>query len=437
MKKRLSRNKGFTLVECIIAVAVFGLMSLVVFMILTNASVRATKASESEENLAQLIENVVGDETYKKYDASSRNLTLYIDNNSSKELTVTYNVISGYKNFVECPNTTMGGAACLHHANFTEFMSDSATSMVPHNDPSTFDVATNFFVCPSCGNQVIFTLSCPDCGTTDSYNKTSSHSASGYLFTYIQNGTNGFECSVCGSTAVMAVDAAGNFISEKVSVDGFNVSGMVPNGIRYGEAIDWNYWDDMSTANHRMDLCKFREVNAADPTLPSAQYNTNGGIQASLSYLGTANSSYAGEYSLRLYANSLPGALSVSNPFFVEVVFPVGYTITYDLTKFTKVSRGTKVINGTTYPTLLFKRSAGMTGDVIEENSGTFTFKLTSAESGYSFEYDYNRLSSESDTKQGLFRWFGFNSVTVPGGNGRTTEGYLISASAAGFPIAN
>lgn len=437
MKKRLSRNKGFTLVECIIAVAVFGLMSLVVFMILTNASVRASRASESEENLAQLIENVVGDETYKKFDgsASGRNLTLYIENDSSKSLTVSYNVISGYKNFVECPNTTVGGT-CGHHANFTEFMSSSATDLVPINDPHSFDVATNFFVCPSCNQQVNFTLSCPDCGTTDVYNKTSSNSTSGYLFTYMDKGTCGFECSVCGGTAVMAVDAAGNFISEKVSVDGFAVSGMVPNGIRYGEAIDWNYWDDLSSMNHRTDLCKFREVNAADPSLPSASHGTNGYIQASLSYAGAANSSYAGTYSLRLYANNLPSSIDVTDPFFVEVAFPIGYTITYDSSLYTKVTRGTKVINGTTYPTLLFKRSAGIAGDVIEENSGIFKFTLTSAESGYSFEYDYNRVAGHSDNEQGLFRWFGFNSVTVPAG-GRSGEDYLINASASGFPIAN
>lgn len=436
MKKRLSRKKGFTLVECIIAIAVFGLMSLVVFMILTNASVRAARASESEENLAQLIENVVGDETYKKYDTSSKAMTLLIDNSSSDNLTITYNVISGYKNFVECPNST-GGTPCGHHANFTEFMSSSATSMVPINDPLTFDVATNFFVCPSCDHQVTFTLCCPDCGATDVYNKTSSTSASGYLFTYINTGTYGFECSMCGSTAVMAVDAAGNFISEKVSVDGFNVSGMVPNGIRYGETIDWTYWDDTSITNPRQDLCEFRGVNAADPNLPSGHYPTGGDIQASLSYNGTTNASNAGEYSLRLFASGGPGSLSAMDPSFVELVFPIGYTITYDTSVYTKVSRGTKdiTINGNlvTYPTLRFKRSSSMSGDVIEENSGIFKFKLTSAESGYAFEYDYNRLTGEADTKQGLFRWFGFNSVSAS----RTSEGYLISGSAAGFQIAN
>ncbi len=433
MKKRLSRNKGFTLVECIIAVAVFGLMSLVVFMILTNASVRASRASESEENLAQLIENVVGDETYKKYDSSSKQLTLLINNSASDNLTISYNVISGYKNFVECPNNTALGTPCGHHANFTEFMSSSATTMVPINDPLLFNVATDAFVCPSCDNQVVFTLRCPDCGTTGHYNAASSTSASGYLFTYLNTALGAFECSVCGSTAVMAVDAAGNFISEKVSVDGFNVSGMVPNGIRYGEAIDWAYWDDTSVTNHRTELCQFREVNAADPNLPSASHATNGYIQATLSYTGTTNSSYAGKYSLRLNASNLPSSISVSDPFFAEVVFPVGYTISYDPSLFTKVSRGSKVINGTTYPTLLFKRSAGMAGDVIEENSGTFLFTLTSTGSGYSFEYDYNCESGHPDKEQGLFRWFGCNSVTL---TKPRSNGYLVEASSS-FTIAN
>lgn len=442
MKKRLSRKKGFTLVECIIAVAVFGLMSLVVFMILTNASVRAAKASESEENLAQLIENVVGDETYKKYDSTSKSMTLLINNDSSPTngLTISYNVISGYKNFVECPNS-IGGTACGHHANFTEFMSDSATSMVPHYDPTTFDVGTHYFVCPHCENQVVFKLRCPDCGTTDSYNKTTTASASGYLFTYLKTETGGFECSVCGSTAVMAVDSAGKFISEKAAADGLSVSGMVANGIRYGTSIDWAYWDN-ATENRRSNLCKFRDVNAADPNLPSTSYATNGGIQASLTYIGSANSSYAGEYTLKLHVGVTTPNVSTS-PYFVELVFPVGYTISYDTSVYTKVTKGTKEIDGTTYPTLLFKKTMGMSGDVIEENSGVFKFKLTSTESGYSFEYDYNRDFSDplqtSDKYQGLFRWFGFSSVSVPAGGysvGRTAENYLVSASASGLNIA-
>lgn len=420
MKKIFSRNKGFTLVECIIAVAVFGLLALIVFMILTNASVRAARASESEENLAQLIENVVGDETYKKYDSSSKNLTLLIDNVNGAagtgNLTVSYNVISGYKNFIECPS-------CSHQANFTDFMSSTIgqPTIDPHMTPVdslNFDTATCYFVCPSCYDTITFTLRCPDCSTTDVYNKTSSTSLSGYLFTYMKSASGAFECSVCGGTAVMAVDAAGNYISEKVSADGFNVSGMVANGIRYGESIDW--------VNHDTSkLCSFLEANAVDPTISGTQHSlASGDIRADLSYAGSTNSSFAGTYTLGLHVYNFPSEIGTSNPYFIEVVFPIGYTINYDETYYSNVTRDIRPIGSKTYPTLKIRMNAAGTYQNVQ-------FTLTSNESGYSFEYDYNPEPTETDQEQGLFRWFGFH-VPTPS---RNADGYLVSASTTLQPI--
>lgn len=420
MKKRHSRNKGFTLIECIIAVAVFGLMALIVFMILTNASVRATRASKSEENLATLIENVVGDETYKKFDPTSKNLKLLIDNASDSSndfLAVSYNVISGYKNFIECPD-------CGHQANFTEFMSSTAgvtgdpTSMTPI-DSTAFDVATCYFVCPKNYETVSFTLCCPDCGAMDSYNKSSSSSASGYLFTYLKSASGGFECSVCGSTAVMAVDASGKFISEKASTDGFNVSGMVANGIRYGDAIDWT-----AHASETAELISIREVNAVDHTLPSTSHPT-GGIAANLTYKGSMNSSFVGEYELNLQVDpsNLPSEIGMTDPYFIEVAFPIGYTPIYDEATYTEVKTGTKTIGTKTYPTILISKTG------VGSLSRPIKFKLISNGSGYSFEYDYNRQSSETDKEQGLFRWFDFGSVTSVT---RSGEGYLVQATGSG-----
>ncbi|MCM1335084.1 MAG: prepilin-type N-terminal cleavage/methylation domain-containing protein, partial [Eubacterium sp.] len=203
--KQIRGKKGFTLVECIIAIAVFGLLSLVVFMILTNASVRAAKASESEENLAQLIENVVGDETYKKYDSSSPTMNLIIDNDSSKTMTVSYNVISGYKNFIEC-NPTGSDPSCGRQANFTDFMSSSPTTLTPVSS-ANFNVDSDYLVCPECGKaQQPIRLRCPDCGLTGVHTQTQS-GTSNKLFNYLKATTGGgFECSACGSTAVMAID---------------------------------------------------------------------------------------------------------------------------------------------------------------------------------------------------------------------------------------
>lgn len=432
MKKILGR-KGFTLVECIIAVAVFGLLSLIVFMILTNASVRSSKASESEENLAQLIENVVGDDTYKKYDASSPSLKLLIDNvggtaySGTNDFEVSYNVISGYKNFIECNPLGTMTTSCGHQANFTEFMSSASNTMVPVTS-TLFNVNTCFFVCPHCNKpQNALTLKCPDCSTTGAYNAASSTSPSGKLFNYLSNATGGgFECSACGSTAVMAVDSAGNYISEKVSADGFSISGMVANGIRYGEQIDWDteHADDLT--NNR--IAYFRKINPSNPQIAGADFDS-GQIRIGLKYAGSANATYAGEYTLRLYVN--PSSLAPGESFNTDIVFPIGYSINLKTTSPNVTVTEGPLPNSTStksYPILR----------VTQTGPGTIpniSFTLTSKESGYSFEYDYNRnLSlSENDTKQGLFRWF----KLTPSGASRSAEDYLISSDSSDYFILN
>ena len=56
--KRLNGRKGFTLVECIIAVAVFAAMTLIVFMILMNARAEAQKAIKTEEDFRKEMRNI-------------------------------------------------------------------------------------------------------------------------------------------------------------------------------------------------------------------------------------------------------------------------------------------------------------------------------------------------------------------------------------------
>ena len=403
MKKILGR-KGFTLVECIIAVAVFGLLSIVIFMILTNASVRATKASESEENLAQLIENVVGDDTYKKFDPSDfTSLSLIIDNGSSADFQISYNDISGYKNYIECNPSGMD-APCGHQANFTGFMSSSATSMVPVSSID-FDVATCFFVCPHCEKpQKPVRLRCPDCGSTGAYNASTGTTN---LFNYMNAASGGgFECGICGSTAVMAVDSAGNYISEKVAADGFSVSGMVANGIRYGEPIDWavEHTDDL--ANNR--IAYFRKINTADPMLAGADF-TDGKISLSLKYKSADHNVYTGEYELTLYTN--PAGSYTGGDYNTDIVLPIGYNIVLNGTTTAKsvtVAEGTLPgsSSGKKYPILRVTQTGP--GNV------TVKFSLSSKETGYSFEYENNRNASigETDAEQGLFRWFNLTPLS-------------------------
>lgn len=429
MKKILGR-KGFTLVECIIAVAVFGLLSIVIFMILTNASVRSAKASESEENLAQLIENVVGDDTYKRYEApaadgsgGSPSLELTIDHigsaaySGTNDFKVSYNVISGYKNFIECHPTT--AASCGHRANFTEFMSSTPSPLTPVSS-ADYNVHTCYLVCPYCGEpQQAVTLKCPDCDRTGAHNASSGGSD---LFHYMNTSAGGgFECGACGSTAVMAVDSTGKYISEKASAGGFSVSGMVANGIRYGETIDWTteHADDLT--NHR--IAYFRKINPTDPSIAGADFD-DGQLQLTLKYEKSASNVYTGSYELNIYANP-GGDYTSGDDFNTDIVLPIGYNIVLDGTN----AKGATVTEGT-----LPGSTSGKKYPILRVTSGgpgtvQVKFALSSKETGYSFEYENGSQPSESDDEQGLFRWFGL----TPTGIDRDEMNSLKSANGSGF----
>lgn len=429
MKKILGR-KGFTLVECIIAVAVFGLLSIVIFMILTNASVRSAKASESEENLAQLIENVVGDDTYKKYEppapdgsGGSPSLELTIDHigsaaySGTNDFKVSYNVISGYKNFIECHPTA--AASCGHRANFTEFMSSTPSPLTPVSS-ADYNVHTCYLVCPYCGEpQQAVTLKCPDCDRTGAHNASSGGSD---LFHYMNTSAGGgFECGACGSTAVMAVDSTGKYISEKASAGGFSVSGMVANGIRYGETIDWTteHADDLT--NHR--IAYFRKINPTDPSIAGANFD-DGQLQLTLKYEKSASNVYTGSYELNIYANP-GGDYTSGDDFNTDIVLPIGYNIVLDGTN----AKGATVTEGT-----LPGSTSGKKYPILRVTSGgpgtvQVKFALSSKETGYSFEYENGPQPSESDDEQGLFRWFGL----TPTGIDRDEMNSLKSANGSGF----
>ena len=162
--RRLERRKGFTLIECLIALTVFAALTLVVFAILTNARMATVQANDTEENLTKLINNVVSDESFVRYSAANADdmLTLKLSTGGT-DFRVSYSEIDGYKNYVLCPT-----AACQHFADNTEFM-DSA-------DKESF--AQTKYKCPKCSTEITQVLVCEECGNkADHTDKTS--------FTYI------------------------------------------------------------------------------------------------------------------------------------------------------------------------------------------------------------------------------------------------------------
>ena len=147
---QLKRRKGFTLVECIVAIAVFALLTAVILMILVNAQTQATRSKESEEDLNNLIENVVGDDTYKKYIAENSK-TLTLNFNGGKTFDITYDTVAGYKNYVKC-NPKNSATSCGYVGNNTDFMGGKSVA--------DFLSAGDEYKCPKCGEVVVQTLEC-------------------------------------------------------------------------------------------------------------------------------------------------------------------------------------------------------------------------------------------------------------------------------------
>ncbi len=264
----LKKRKGFTLVECLIALAVFAALTLVVFAILANARQRLVIANATEENLNILIDNVVSDETYVSYnDPSSKELKLNVTGGG--EFKVSYSVIDGYKNFVLCTNTS-----CEYFAENTEFM-----TVVPEDFDQTY------YLCPKCSEIIDQTLYCEDCQNEGS------HIASSNKFTYIPT-TSGYSCNDCGG-----MNVKGKEIQEGVvSSDSLGIKGMVPNAILYGEIEPYENPEDLFDLNLFID-------NEGKPVLnmtnEAQRKPVTGEVSYSLEYRESAtNSNAPGVYTL-------------------------------------------------------------------------------------------------------------------------------------------
>ena len=225
MKKQmlLFRRKGFTLIECLIAIAVFGAMTMIVFMILTHARTQTVEANKSEEDLSNLIENVMGDETYKRYnkehhETEGKDVLNLVVEGSGTNFTISYNVVDGNKNFVKCPSAT-----CGHYANNTDFMLKYNGSEYEAVAKADFD-QTEQYICPKCETAFYDTLLCEDCEATAAHNDTTK-------FTYLPT-TAGFICNSCGGTAVRHTSYSSGTATGDAAM---SVSGIVPNAIRYGK----------------------------------------------------------------------------------------------------------------------------------------------------------------------------------------------------------
>lgn len=212
----LKKRKGFTLVECIVAVAVFAALVMVIFMILANARTEANMANQSEQDLNNLIDNVIGDDTYKIYNSSNSEIlnmsyTVYDKDGKATgdkgDFSISYDTINGYKNYVECPK-------CKTFENNTAFMGT--------NSIASFGATDLKYTCPSCSHAFEQTLVCDDCLAESNNTDTNA-------FTY-DTSTGSYYCDQCGGSSVQ-----GKGVKQLATdSEGLSISGIVPNAIRYG-----------------------------------------------------------------------------------------------------------------------------------------------------------------------------------------------------------
>ncbi len=242
MKKiNLKKPKGFTLVEVVIAIAVFAIMTIMILMIMQSAVKTSKKASDDEYNLNGLVENVVRDDSakrYGEYDSSEFKMAFAkgdtVSSGASENYTVTYSTVDGHKNYVVCPY-------CSHMENNIAFMASAVYNSVEYKaaitaDPSIeqkyrlsywFNPLTMNYVCPACEKTI-------DLGTDLEFicegceNSGPIRSGGSLNFTF-DSRTGNFECGKCSGGNVKQVG-----IDQKVSEDAaLSVTGMSANSIRY------------------------------------------------------------------------------------------------------------------------------------------------------------------------------------------------------------
>lgn len=444
--KRLRGRRGFTLVECIIAIAVFAAMTMLVFMILTHARNSAVTANEAEEDLTGMISNVVGDDSYKKfYKDSSESLVLQVDNDSSQIFSVSYNKVNGFKNYMVCTNTAcpyfLTHDNTPYRANNTEFMfKTNVTPIVPVKPEEFKQDGSCEYRCPECGIRPNLTLRCDDCGKEGAvYNNLADP------FEYI-NGSNGtigtigsYVCNECNGTTVMSWDSSKKeYISdqaEKAAVDSdasFQISGLYANAIKYGQV----YTPDDPKA------C-FKTVETGGAAKGGAV------ISGSLTYESNSNHSTPGLYTLEISSIIWPEELKDVDRQ-LEILFPPYYNFTdvkFDppsiesnatIPDYSKNVDDVKAADGRTV-VIKFPHTTGKISTGFK-----MYFRLENYKSGFAFEYDYNKsgkqltnLISEVDGKeikdnpetektQGLFAWFG---LTIESDWSKRTQDYLNKAS--------
>jgi len=381
--KRLKGRKGFTLLECIIAIAVFAALTLVVMAMLTYARNEAVNANQTEEDLTKLIENVISDDTQKKYNGDSEVLHLTVGSEADT-FDISYNVIDGYKNFVVCP-------VCGEHADNTVFM-----GVTKQED----FIQTTQYVCPKDESHVfVTTLRCEECGSTGTHTDTTAYQ-------YIPS-TGGYYCLACGSSNVRDPASVEKVISEEK----LSVNGLVANAVVYGKVEP----NDPADASAYQKLVSFSNIaydgtNARQETTVDAANQVGGVVTiTSIEYTAPRDQIVPGTYTMTVQRTT-PSAMLTDNC--VTIQLPPYYRINV-LKETTGDTSGVKHVLSSDPDDAPIGKNGWLKLDFTKGvTSITVDFQLTNYKSGYSFDFDYNSddalAQSSTLNDHGLIGyWFG------------------------------
>ncbi|MBP3857872.1 MAG: prepilin-type N-terminal cleavage/methylation domain-containing protein [Ruminiclostridium sp.] len=242
MKKitSLRRGKGFTLVECVIALAVFAVLTSMVLMIIGQTVKLSKESTDAEGDLNNVVQNVVQDNATRVYGDDSHTLKLQFGT-SGADFSMTYSTVDGYKNFIQCPHC----GEKYNNLDFMNYIYETTTykNWTPASDKNNYKISywlgqdsyTSHYQCPDCG----YTFEASEIDA-----RCDSCLASGTLNTFDYNRYKGnYVCKTCKSESIVQMISEkqpdGTYktvpISDSLTAESkFMVSGITPNALRYG-----------------------------------------------------------------------------------------------------------------------------------------------------------------------------------------------------------
>lgn len=101
-KLNFYNKKGFTLVECIVAIAVFAVMTSMVMIIISSAIDTTRQSISGERDLNQMVEAVENDQSIKMYSAIDSHTLVMKFGEDKSNFSITYDTSDGYMSYMTC-----------------------------------------------------------------------------------------------------------------------------------------------------------------------------------------------------------------------------------------------------------------------------------------------------------------------------------------------